>query len=215
MDVEVGGSCARTAHSLESADARRSELRALPLLALFLVWAFGAIVAAFSPIMVGVLAIVLSLGAASLVTFVWPLNPLLQNLISLLGLALGVDYALLMVSRFREYLAAGLDSSQAASHALSRAGRAICISGCVVAVGFLALLTVPAQEMKSLAIGGLLVVLFAVLLATTLLPVVLAWLGRYIDAGRIRRKPVGTKANRKWGRWVLAISARGSVCSGR
>ena len=106
----------------------------------------------------------------------------------MLGLALGIDYALLSVSRFREARAAGQDPRAAAAAAARHAGATIALSGLPVAVGFLALLLVPLHELRSAAVGGLLVTFVSVLLAVTLLPVLLAWLGPRIEAGRLWRR---------------------------
>ncbi|HET9011906.1 MAG TPA: MMPL family transporter, partial [Gemmatimonadaceae bacterium] len=171
-----------------AAQAQRAELRALPLTLALLVVAFGTLAAAVLPLGAGLLAIGVSLGAAALAARHLQLSILLQNVVSMLGLGLGVDYALLTVSRFREALAAGLDAEQAAAEAADRAGHTVAVSGAAVAVGFAALLTVPLNELRSVAVGGLLVTLASVLVATTLLPGVLAWLGPRVDAGRLARR---------------------------
>ncbi|MGH7547781.1 MAG: MMPL family transporter [Gemmatimonadales bacterium] len=186
-----------------SAQAQQAERRALPLTLALLVWAFGAVAAAVLPTVAGMLAIALSLGAAVLISSRWPLSILLQNVVTMLGLGLGIDYALLMVSRFREARAAGAGPVEAAEAAACQAGHTVALSGAAVAIGFAALLLVPLNELRSVAVGGLLVVTASVLLATTLLPGLLVWLGPRVDLGRVRR-PVGSAGGRwqRWGRWV-------------
>jgi RND superfamily putative drug exporter len=139
-----------------------------------------------------------------LLTQFWPLSILLQNVVAMLGFGLGIDYALLVVGRFREALAAGRDNVQAACDAASRAGHTITLSGASVAIAFAALLFVPVDEIRSIAIGGLLVIVVAVLLATTLLPALLAFIGPRINMGSIRRMPAGSASDgwRRWGRFV-------------
>src|SRR5213594_1379619 len=184
------------------ASARVAERRALPL-TLALLLAFGSLVAAGTPVVSGVLVIVLALGASGLLAARWPLSILLQTFVSMIGLGLGIDYALLSVSRFRESLAAGGDPVQAAVATGRSAGRTILLSGLTVALGFAALLAVPLGELRSVAVGGLLATAFAVLVGVTLLPALLAWLGRRIEAGRLwrARRAVGARW-RAWGRWV-------------
>lgn len=189
-------------------DARRAELRALPLTLVLLGIAFGSIVAALLPAGAGALAIVATLGVASLVATRMPLSILLENVVSMLGLGLGIDYALLIVSRFREEMSAGLSADDAAEAAARFAGHTVMVSGIAVAVGFAALLVVPLNELRAIAVGGLLVSLFSVLVATTLLPGVLAWLGARADAGRLLRrgsKPV-VIGDSRWFRWGAFVA---------
>ena len=190
-----------------AAQAQRAELRALPLTLALLVVAFGTLVAAVLPVGAGMLAIGVSLGAAALAARHMQLSILLQNVVSMLGLGLGVDYALLTVSRFREATAAGLDAERAAAEAASQAGHTVAVSGAAVAVGFAALLTVPLNELRSVAVGGLLVTLVSVLVATTLLPGVLAWLGARVDAGRVASRRTAAPAA-AWYRWASFVSRR-------
>src|SRR5437773_5409054 len=130
----------------------------------------------------------------------WPLSILLQTFVSMIGLGLGMDYALLSVSRFREALAASGDPVRAAVATGRSAGRTILLSGLTVALGFAALLAVPLGELRSVAVGGLLATAFAMLVGVTLLPALLAWLGRRIEAGRLwpARRAVGARW-RAWG----------------
>ncbi|MDQ6829524.1 MAG: MMPL family transporter, partial [Gemmatimonadota bacterium] len=189
-------------------DARRAELRALPLTLVLLGLAFGSIVAALLPVGAGTLAIITTLGIASLVATRMPLSILLENVVSMLGLGLGIDYALLIVSRFREGMAAGMAADDAAEEAARHAGHTVMMSGIAVAVGFAALLVVPLNELRAVAVGGLLVSLFSVLVATTLLPGVLAWLGARADAGRLfrRKSPSPHAANSRWFRWGAFVA---------
>lgn len=189
-------------------DARASELRSLPFSLALLLLAFGTVVASVLPLLVGVLAIGLGFGVSAMLAESWTLSIMLQSVISLLGLALGIDYALLMVSRFRECLVEGNEPGVAAARAGRRAGGTILLSGVPVLIGFGGLFLVQIRELRSAAVGGLVVVVIAMLLATTLLPAVLSWLGRHIDKGRIRslaRSESGRRETRwrAWGRVVV------------
>ncbi len=189
-----------------AADARAAERRVLPVTLILLVLAFGAIAAAVLPLLAGAVSISLALGGAVLLTRFWPLSILLQNVVAMLGLGLGIDYALLVVGRFREALAAGKSKLDAARDSASRAGHTIVLSGASVAIAFAALLFVPVDEIRSIAVGGMLVITIAVLMATTLLPALLAFVGSRINTGRIRRLPLGDASEswRRWGRFVCA-----------
>lgn len=190
-----------------ASDARAAEQRALPVTLALLIAAFGALAAALLPVLAAVLAIALALGAAVALSPHLHLSILLQNVVSMLGLGLGIDYALLMVTRFREARALGLAPSEAAEQAARRAGGTIALSGLAVAIGFAALFVVPLNELRSVAVGGLLVTAMSVLLATTLLPGILCRLGPRVDLGRMpwrRKRPAGADRWRAWGRWVAA-----------
>jgi RND superfamily putative drug exporter len=167
-------------------DATRAERRIVPLTLVLLLVVFGTVVAASVPLVVAGLAIMMSLGLAVLLAYAhWPLSIVLRNTVSMLGLGAGIDYALLVVSRFREGLANGEAPVEAAEGALTHAGHTVMLSATAVVISFAALLIVPAAELRSIATGGLLVVGVSALLATTLLPGLLAWLGPRINALRI------------------------------
>ena len=196
-------------------DVSRAEKRAMPVTLVLLLLAFGSLVAALLPLGVGLLSISMTMGAAALLAYYLQLSILVQNLATMLGLGLGIDYALLMVSRFREALAEGYDPGQAADIAAGQAGRTLIISAATVAIGFSALLTVPISELRSIGIAGLLVTVLSVMLCTFILPWVLGLLGHRIDAARVRLRPRRFKtrerlcaANERWVRWGTLITGR-------
>lgn len=193
-------------------EATAAEWRALPITLGLLLLAFGAVAAAAIPVGAGFLAITLALGAAVLATRFMALSVVLENVTSMIGLGLGIDYGLLTVSRFREELAAGRTPPDAAAVARRHAGHTVAVSGLTVAIGFAALLVVPLNEIRSVAVGGLLVTLASVLVATTLLPVLLARLGHRVDAGRIpfadRAGVVAGADGQRWRRWGRTVVRR-------
>jgi RND superfamily putative drug exporter len=131
----------------------------------------------------------------------------------MLGLGLGIDYGLLMVSRFREAISTGLSAAEASVIAARQAGRTLLISASTVGIGFLALLTVPISEIRSIGIAGFLVAGLSVLLTNTLVPALLALLGRRVDLGRLPFAPKldARRAERtgvRWRRWGNVIVAR-------
>jgi len=186
-------------------DAVEAEQRVLPVTLILLFVVFGSVVSALCPVIIGGLGVALSLGAAVLISPYWPMTILLENIVTMIGLGIGIDYCLLMLGRFREEMLADPDPERSAIKALRTAGHTIVLSGSAVAIGFAALLIVPAAELRSIATGGLLVVAFSVFLATVLLPGLLTWLGARVEAGRLWRPRV-TSAPRwqAWGRWVTS-----------
>ncbi len=195
-------------------DAARAEHRIVPVTLVLLLLVFGSVVAACVPLLAAGLAIILSLGIAVLLAYAhWPLSIVLRNTVSMLGLGAGIDYALLVVSRFREGLAAHRTPVEAAELALCHAGHTVMLSATAVVISFAALLVVPASELRSIATGGLIVVATGALIATTLLPGLLAWLGPRVDAFRLPLPRHLTSANipgrihpgwRAWGAWASA-----------
>ncbi len=193
-------------------DVQRGETLVIPATLVLLLVAFGSLMAAVIPLAVGQLAIATTLAIAGFLAQRWHLSILVQNLATMLGLGLGVDYALLMVSRFREAISAGSDGRAASVIAARQAGRTLLISASTVAIGFLALLTVPISEIRSIGIAGFLVAGISVLLTNTLVPAVLALLGRRIDIGRMPFTPKldarrAERTGNRWRKWGKAIVA--------
>jgi RND superfamily putative drug exporter len=186
------------------AEVRRAELRALPLTGAILLLAFGALIAAAIPLICAIAIVGIATGLAALASIWTPMSVVLVSVVTMIGLGLSIDYVLLIVSRFREALESGLSTGEAVLEANRHAGRTVIVSGSAVAIGFASLLLVPISEVSSIGVGGILVVTVAMLMATTLLPVVLARLGPRVNWGRIqlgRRNGLGDLA-RRWGHWV-------------
>jgi RND superfamily putative drug exporter len=189
-------------------DSRDSELRLAPVTLVVLVAAFGALVAASLPLVVGFLSIWISLAIIALLARVMPMSVFVMNITTMLGLGVGIDYSLLVVTRFREELI-GHPPEIAAARAAATAGRAVITSGLTVLVGFAALLLTPMVETRSLGVGGLVVVGVSVALATTLLPALLAILGPHIDRPRwLASKLSWLHTTDRWRRWAAGIIAR-------
>lgn len=184
-------------------DARRGEQRSVPLAALVLVLAFGALVAALLPLVVGVFAIFCALALVYVAAQFHPMSVFVLNLISMIGLGVGIDYSLLIVTRFREELNRGQPTREATLRTIATAGRAVITSGLTVVVGLGGLFVIPLPETRSIAIGGVFVVAAAVALSTTLLPAVLSLLGRAIDRPRwLARRLAWYHAPFGWERWA-------------
>ena len=179
----------------------------IPITLGILVLAFGALVAAALPILVGVMAITIALAIVGTIASVMPMSVFVLNMVSMIGLGVGIDYSLLVVTRFREELNAGLRQFDAAVRTFKTAGHAVLTSGSTVVVGFGALLLTPLSETRSVGVAGLVVVAVAVLLSVTLLPALLAVLGRTIDRPRwLAARLAWYHRPQIWERWARNLS---------
>jgi RND superfamily putative drug exporter len=193
-------------------DVQHAESLVIPLTLALLLVAFGSLVAALIPLAVGQLAIATTLAIAGFLALRWHLSILIQNMATMLGLGLGIDYALLMVSRFREAISAGHSGMNSCVMAARQAGRTLLISASTVAIGFLTLLTVPISEVRSIGLAGVLVAGISVLLTNTVVPAVLALLGPRINAGRLPfiaklDEHRAARVGNRWRRWGTVIVA--------
>jgi len=185
-------------------DLRTAESYTIPVAILVLVVIFGTLVAAALPVIGGGMAVTVTLGLFWVIAQVLDISVFAMNVATLLGLAVGIDYALFMVGRFREELAAGAAVAEAVETAVATAGRSIFFSGITVVVGLLGLMIIPYMSLRSMGLGGALVVLVSVLAALTLLPALLGLLGPRVNALRvIGRKGGGELFWRRWSDWVM------------
>jgi RND superfamily putative drug exporter len=138
-------------------------------------------------------------------TAITDVSPVVQFLVALIGLGISIDYALLIVVRWREEREKGLENHEAVTAAMGTAGRAVVFSGTTVAVGLLALIALPLPFLRSMGYGGMLIPLVATLVAITLLPVMLATIGPALDRKRIRRSDRSVSS---WQRWSEAVVKR-------
>lgn len=190
---------------LSAAATRTAEISVLPLTLLLLLFAFRSVISALLPVLCGGLTIVVSLGGLAALNRIWPASIIVVSIISMVGLGLSIDYALLIVSSYRDAINAGATRLAAVLEASAHAGRTVVVSGSAVAIGFAAMLLVPVSEVRSIGIGGLLVTGVAVLVASTLLPVVLLRVSPWIDLGRPGRLLPATPGT-KWRRWAMWVS---------
>jgi putative drug exporter of the RND superfamily len=157
-----------------------AEKRALPLTLLILMVAFGTFVAACLPFLMGLATTTVALGLAFVLANLVPVSNLLSNVVTMVGLAIGIDYSLLMVTHFREH-APQASIAQTVAGTVALAGQTIAWSGMTVMAGFLGLLFSPILETRCAGIGGALVVFVSVLAALTLLPASLVLLGPVLE----------------------------------
>lgn len=192
-------------------DITKAELISLPILLVLLVFIFRGLVAAATPLFVGVLAVLGAFVAVRLLAQVTDVSVFAVNIITMLGLGMAIDYALFVVSRFREELAAGRSPADAVAHTLATAGRTVLVSGLTVALALASLLIFPMDFLKSMAWGGMAAVLVAMLAALTALPALLAVLGPKINALRVplpklfQARPAGEGG---WARIARSVMSR-------
>jgi putative drug exporter of the RND superfamily len=174
-------------------DLQRGELFGIGVALVVLLVVFGALVASLIPVVLALVSIVVALGLTSLVGTGFELSFFVVNMLVMMGLAVGIDYALFVVSRFREERANGRDKVDAIAVAGSTANRAVLFSGITVVLALVGMFLVPSTIFRSLAVGAILVVLVSVAAGLTLLPAVLSLLGDRVDALRLpfsgRRAP--------------------------
>jgi putative drug exporter of the RND superfamily len=176
-----------------------------------LLFVFGTLPAVLMPIVVAVAAILNTFTLVWGLTYVTNVSIIVQFLIALVGLGVGIDYALLIIFRFRDELREGRDVETALVETMTHAGRSVIVSGSTVAVGLLSMIVLPLPFIRSIGIGGMLIPAVSVLAATTLLPALLAVLGTRINSVRVLPKRFvdrGHPEDGAWGRWARLVLRR-------
>ena len=192
--------------TIAAEDSHLMERRLIPTTLLLLLLAFTALVAAAIPIAVGYIAITVTLGLVAIAATVVPMSIFVLNLTTMVGLGVGIDYSLLVVTRFREELEYAPSRLEAAEATIRTASRTVITSGGTVMIGFFALMIVPLQETRSVGLGGLFVVATAMALSVTFLPALLAILGRHVDQPRwLSRRLRRLRSGKGWTRYARGI----------
>ena len=176
-----------------------------------LFFVFGTLPAVLIPIAVAIASILNTFTLVWLLTYVTDVSIIVQFLIALVGLGVAIDYALLMIFRFRDELREGEDVETALVETMTHAGRSVIVSGSTVAVGLLSMFVLPLPFIRSIGIGGMLIPAVSVITAITLLPALLATLGTRINSVRLLPKRFvdrGHPEDGPWGRWAEFVSRR-------
>src|SRR5437773_675916 len=176
-----------------------------------LFFVFGTLPAVLMPIAIAIAAILNTYSLVWALTYVTNVSIIVQFLIALVGLGVAIDYALLMIFRFRDELREGEDVETALVETMTHAGRSVIVSGSTVAVGLLSLIVIPLPFIRSMGIGGMLIPAVSVLTALTLLPALLAVLGERINSVRVMPRRLvdrGHPEDGPWGRWARFVNRR-------
>ena len=191
-----------------SEDLKLSESISIPLTFILLIFVFGGLVASAMPLLVGVSAILASFLVIYLLTFVTGVSIFALNLITGLGLGLGIDYALLIVNRFREELHAGRSVDESIKRTVNTAGKTVFYSGLTIVITLAALVLFPQMFLKSFGYAGVTVVILAVLGALVALPALLAILGNRIDKLVVRKSSITPKEDGRWAQTARFVMRR-------
>ncbi|HLE38456.1 MAG TPA: MMPL family transporter [Acidimicrobiia bacterium] len=208
------GSISGAFNTLAEETLVRGETLGIPTAIVILIFVLGAVVAAGVPLIVALMSIFLAFGLSALVGKAYELSFFVVNMIMMIGLAVGIDYTLFIVQRYREERAQGRDVHAAVVRAADTATRAVVFSGMTVVIALLGLMYMPDNIMRSLGIGAIVVVIATGLAATTALPAILRLLGDRINKLRV---PFSSKAHyhegggRMWHRITQVVTARPAV----
>ncbi len=217
LETDVAGSFAvyNDVNEITSHDLKRAEIISMPIVILLALLIFGSLVAASMPALVGLIAMIGSLAILRVIAQFTEVSIFAVNVVSLIGIGLAIDYALFIISRFREELDLLPEdrpdaSAVAIRRTLSTAGRTVLFSGLTVAAAMASLLIFPQAFLRSMGYGGVAAVIVAMLAALTILPAVLMLLGRRVDKGRLpwrRNRPL-SGGGEGWGRLARAVMKR-------
>ncbi len=193
-----GPATAQELEHVSERDARRAEMFGLPISLFILLVAFGAAVASALPLLVALASITISLAALFAIGQVVEFAVFTQTVVTMLGLATGIDYALLMVNRFREELRHTFDPRAAAERTALTAGKAVAFSGLTVVVALCGLLVPPLSFIRSIGVGTIIVLLISVSVSVTALPATLALLGHRVNGLKVTRREPGLRSRAFW-----------------
>ncbi|MHB0981468.1 MAG: MMPL family transporter [Thermoleophilia bacterium] len=195
--------------STAESDLLKAEIFGLPVTLIVLVAVFGAVAAAGVSLVLAMAAIVVAIGLTALVGRVFELSFFVLNMVTMIGLAVGIDYALFIIERYREERRGGAGKHEAITIAGGTASSAVLFSGVTVVLALLGLFIVPITTFRSLGIGAVLVVSVAVVAMLTLVPAMLSLLGDRVDWPRFPRMFLAARETR-WGGWLLKRARRGA-----
>jgi RND superfamily putative drug exporter len=192
LSAQVGGDVAVQAagDDVTKRDVARGEMFAFPVVLVLLAVIFGSVVAALMPLLVGIVAILGALTATRVVESFTTVSTFAINTITLLGLGMAIDYALIVINRYREQLRRGDSPHEAARRTILTAGRTVVVSGLTVTLSLASMLVFPEVFLHSMALGGMSAVFIAMVASLTVLPAALAVLGHRVNALPVRRRAV-------------------------
>jgi RND superfamily putative drug exporter len=189
-------------------DLERAEKVALPISLLILILAFGSLVAAGMPLALALLSLAISFGVISLIASTTTVSIFAQNVASMIGIGVGIDYSLFILNRYREGLRGGLVPQDAVANAIGTSGKAVFVSALTVVVALSGTQLVNLAAFRSMGFSAMIAVFFAAAAALTLLPALLGFVGRKVDAlsfRRLLRRGAQPTESRVWHRWAITV----------
>ena len=208
--IEIGGTGSGAGSNSSHSDLQRAEKLAVPVTLLVLLIAFGSLVASLVPVLLALTAVVAAFGLLGPISHAFPLDSSVKTVVLLIGMAVGVDYALFYIVRSREERRRGLPSHEALERTARTSGRTVVIAGTTVAIAMAGQYVVGSDIFNGIASGTIAVVACAVAGSVTVLPAVLELLGPRIDRGRIPMPHlrVGERESRFWPAMVDRVLRR-------
>ncbi len=187
-------------------DLTRAEQIAFPFSLVILLLAFGGLVAAGMPLLMALFSLLITFGVVSIIAANTSVSIFTENIASMIGIGVGIDYSLFILTRYREESRRGLARDDAVARAIESSGQAVFVSALTVVVALAGTQLVRIQAFKSMGWGAMIAVAFACAAALTLLPALVGLFGKNVERLRIRRKPKGE--SRLWHRWALTVMKR-------
>ncbi|MBM10547.1 MAG: MMPL domain-containing protein, partial [Chloroflexi bacterium] len=192
----------------------KGEAFGVPIALIILIVVLGAVAAAVVPLVMAIVSIILALGISAAIGTMWERSLFVSNIITMIGLVVGIDYSLFVVSRYREERGRGMDKIEAISRAGATASRAVVFSGMTVVLALIGMVLIPFNIFISIGLGAIFVVLAAMAAAMTLLPAILGIMGDKVNAlnvpfigkGQINFEP--GRSGGFWDKLVRAVMAQ-------
>ncbi|HEY6780330.1 MAG TPA: MMPL family transporter, partial [Thermoleophilaceae bacterium] len=199
-----------------SDDFQKAEITSLPITLIILILAFGALLAAFVPLLLAITAVAAAIGLLGPISHIWPVDESISSVVLLIGLAVGVDYSMFYLRREREERARGRSEEAALEAAAATSGRAVLVSGITVIIAMAGMYLGGDPTFLSFATGTILVVAISIVGSLTVLPAVLSKLGDRVNKGRVPfLKPEGrTGEPRVWGFVIDRVLKRPAISLG-
>jgi putative drug exporter of the RND superfamily len=189
-------------------DLKRAETIAFPITLVILLVVFGSLLAAGMPLAMAIVSLLIAFGAVSIIAAQTTVSIFAENLMSMVGIGVGIDYSLFILTRYREELRRGHAVEEAIPLAMASSGKAVFVSAVTVVVALAGTQLVNIAAFRSMGWGAMIAVTVASAAALTLLPALMGAVGRKIDSVRVRRRPAGERDSRVWHRWAVTVMRR-------
>jgi RND superfamily putative drug exporter len=203
-----------TFQQITEGDLRQAETLSSPVILIVLLVLFGAVVAALLPALLGLFSVVITFAGVYAVASATEVSVYATTMVTMIGIGVAVDYSMFVLARFRDELEDGEDVEGAVATAMRTSGTAVVFSGITVIVSLASIWIVPVRAVQSMALAAIMVVAVTIAATVTLLPALLAIVGRRINSGRIgrRRRSTSPASTGFWQRWTAGVMRRPLLC---